>query len=117
MSERHQNLVLPLRPDEVPRLIGEVVADLGWTLETGGHGSFEVREDPTKLHCHCSPLHAHLRPTLSGGGGTELRIEGAVPGWGPVASRHAREQTDLLARRLGLAALSASHRAGPGEPG
>ena len=89
--------------------MGRVVGDLGWSSESLEPGTFEIHEDPTRLHCHCSPLRAHLTFTPAAGG-TELRIDGEVPGWGPVASKHVRDGTDLLARRVGLEAVSRGRR-------
>ena len=83
------------------------VRSLRWGLEHRGDGRIEVREDATRLHCHCSPLTARLTVHATGSGRTSLTIEGSVPGWGPVASQHVRSQTDLLARRIGLAAIRA----------
>ena len=89
--------------------MGRVVGELGWSSESSEQGKFEIREDPTRLHCHCSPVHARLT-LLSSPGGTEMRIEGEVAGWGPVASKHVREGIDLLARRVGLEATSRGRR-------
>ena len=110
MSTRRQDLTLPLQAEEARFVIENVAGELGWAVTRSDAGSFEVREDPTRLHCHCSPLRATLSLTPSGGR-TELGIEGEVPGRGPVASKHVREQTDLLARRVGLAALAVSRSA------
>lgn len=87
---------------------GEVVAsaagELGWSCEEAPDGRLEIREDATRLHCHCSPLRAIVETADGEGGGTRVEIAGEVPGWGPLASRHVREQTDLLTRRIALAA-------------
>jgi len=84
----------------------EAVAKLGWSLERAQDGRLIVHEDASKLHCHCSPLRAELTFITSGPSSTELAIRGQVPGWGLIASKHAREQTDLLTRRIGLVAIA-----------
>ena len=83
---------------------------MAWVLESESRGRFRLREDATKLHCHCSPLEADLELSPAGEGATELAIDGRVPGWGLLAGKHAREQTQLLARRVGLAAIASQKR-------
>ena len=104
-SRSRQRLVLPLPKDRVDDLLSDVAGELGWKLERMAPEQLVVREDATRLHCHCSPIEATLSLAASEAGSTEVRIEGRVPGWGPLAGKHAREQTELLARRVGLAAV------------
>ena len=104
MTKRRQELTLPLAPDDVAQVILDVSRDLGWSVAPATNGGFEIREDATKLHCHCTPLRVRLMLSATTEG-TTLTIDGEVPGWGPIASQHAREQTDLLTRKLGLAAI------------
>jgi hypothetical protein len=118
MAKASQQLLLELPPDEVERLAETTVAELGWELSRQPGGRLIVDEDATKLHCHCAPLHAELdlHPTQAGRQ-TRLTVAGKVAGWGPVASQHVRGQTELLSRRLGLAAIAAVRdRAHGGEP-
>ena len=108
MSRSRASLRLPLGSAAAQRTAEGVAAGLGWEFESTGPGSLVIDEDATRLHCHCSPLRAHLTLRSLGADLTELRIDGRVPGWGPISSDHVRRQTDLLARRVGLAALDAS---------
>ena len=108
MSKARSKLVLESEPSEVETLAERVAADLGWELERADVGHLVIYEDATRLHCHCSPLRAELQIRAAENGKSELAIMGRVAGWGPVASQHVREQTDLLTRRLGLAAIAGS---------
>ena len=98
---------MPLDIARVEAVFSEVAAALGWSLAHVGP-AYEVHEDATRLHCHCAPLRARLTLSPAPPNGSTLRIDGEVPGWGPIASRHVREQTDLLTRRLGLAVARAA---------
>jgi len=110
------SLTLPLDRPAATRIARQVVGRLGWSLSEGPDGRLDVAEDPARLHCHCSPLHARL--TLAGlEGSTTLSIAAEVPGWGPIATEHVRRQADLLARQIGLAASSAAGRASRAEEG
>lgn len=109
MAKASQQLLLELPPDEVERLAATTVAELGWELSREPGRRLIVDEDASKLHCHCSPLQAELElQPAPGGQQTRLTVTGKVAGWGPLATQHARSQTDLLARRLGLAAIAAA---------
>jgi hypothetical protein len=109
MAKAHQQLLLDLPAEDVERLAERTVAELGWELSREPDGRLIVDEDATKLHCHCSPLHAELELRSSESSRqTSLNVSGKVAGWGPLATEHARSQTDLLARRLGLAAIAAA---------
>ncbi|GIK83233.1 MAG: hypothetical protein BroJett024_43380 [Alphaproteobacteria bacterium] len=105
VSKARSKLVLQSQPSELRNVARRVVADLGWEVEHA-KGALLVYEDATRLHCHCSPLRAELKFKAAENGETELVITGTVAGWGPIASQHVREQTDLLTRRLGLAAVN-----------
>ncbi len=118
MAKAGQQLLLDLPPSAVERIIKTAVAELGWKLTGEPDGRLIVDEEVTKLPCHCSPLHAELelRP-VQGGQQTKVDVTGRVPGWGPVASQHVRGQTDLITRRVGLAAIAvAKGREPSGEP-
>lgn len=69
-----------------------------------------LTEDAAKLHCHCSPMTAALFLSSADESRTEVRIEGSIAGRGPIAGKRAREQTDALTRKLGLAAVSGEAR-------
>jgi hypothetical protein len=99
-----QELVIELEARDLERVIDRVVANLGWDLSRPAADVLRADEDATKLHCHCAPLHAEM-VLGQRANQTKLTIRGKVPGWGPVASQHVRRQTDLLARRVGLAAV------------
>jgi hypothetical protein len=107
VAKARQQLLLELEPPDVERIAERVVSQLGWSL-TRAPGSLVANEDATKLHCHCSPLNAELELRPAGDTGTEVTVRGRVAGWGPIASQHVRRQTDLLTRRLGLAAVAAT---------
>lgn len=107
VSRANRELNLNVDPANVIELARPVAAELGWILTTPEPGHLVVSEDPTRLHCHCSPLKAKLEFSSSDDGRTRLTVEGEVPGWGPIASRHVVQQTDLLTRRIGLAAIRA----------
>ena len=114
MAKARQQLSLELPPDEVVRLAETTAAELGWELSQESDGRLIVDEDATKLHCHCSPLHAELElEPEENGMRTRLVVTGKVAGWGPLATEHVRRQTDLLSRRLGLAAISAGRGGAP----
>jgi hypothetical protein len=110
VSRSRQRLVLPLDQPGVEAILDRVSSELGWTVERAAPDRLQVNEDATRLHCHCAPLEAGIRLTPTTSGETEVRIEGRVPGWGPVSAQHVREQTELLARRIGLALIH-----GPGS--
>ena len=105
VSKRLQRIELPVRRAEAARVVAEAVTGLGWALDPLDDGSIEVREDTTRLHCHCSPLRARISLTDLNEAVTTAEIEGRVPGRGPVAAKHVREQTDLLTRSIGLRAI------------
>ncbi len=116
MAKARQQLSLELPPDEVVRLTETTAAELGWELSQESDGRLIIDEDATKLHCHCSPLHAELElKPEENGMRTRLAVTGKVAGWGPLATEHVRRQTDLLSRRLGLAAISAGRGGAPAE--
>jgi hypothetical protein len=98
-------LLLPLDRPGVDAILERVSGELGWSLEREAPDRLRLHEDPTRLHCHCAPLEANVQLTPTASGETEVRIEGRVPGWGPVSGQHVREQTELLARRVGLALI------------
>lgn len=106
VSRSRQRLVLPLDRVDVDEVISRVSSELDWTLEREGPDQLTVSEDATKLHCHCAPLQASVELSSTAPGETEVRIEGRVAGWGPVSGQHVREQTELLARRIGLTAIN-----------
>jgi hypothetical protein len=112
VAKARQQLLLELEPRDVERIAEEVARELGWDLTRAPGGDLAVNEDATRLHCHCAPLDAELELKAAGEARTELIIRGRVPGWGPIASQHVRRQTDLLARRLGLAAIAATRSRG-----
>ncbi len=101
-------LRLPMPGAEVEALARRVASELGWAVEDSTPGRLTLAEDATKLHCHCQPLRAELSYDEGAPDATELRIEGRVPGWGPISSEHARRQTDLLTRRIGLTVAARS---------
>lgn len=106
MAKARQDLLIDLGAGELTRVVERVVGELGWELDASGRDGLLVHEDATRLHCHCAPIRAEVELGEAGDRRTRLTISGQVSGWGPVASRHVREQTDLLARRIGLAAVA-----------
>ena len=107
VSKHRQTLKLPLPGDLAVTLVTKAATDLGWNLNVLADGSLEIHEDATRLHCHCSPLRALVTLTGIGESATVAEIEGRVPGRGPIAGKHVREQTDLLTRGIGRRALEA----------
>lgn len=105
VTRSHQRLLIPLDRTEVRELLERVASELGWALEHQTRERARFREEASRLHCHCSPLEASVDLAQPDAGSTELTIEGRVPGWGPLAWTHVQEQTGLLARRIGLAAI------------
>lgn len=103
-TRSHQRLLLPLSEPRVGALVLEVAEELGWQLERRAPGRFVLQEDATKLHCHGSPIEVSIELSADDGE-TEVRIEGTVPGRGPISRKHVEERTDALTRKLGLAAI------------
>lgn len=106
MSTDSQSLDLPVAIDRARLVCAEAAVGLGWQCERVAGSVLAVTEDATRLHCHRQPLSAEIRLEAGAAGQTRARIDGKVPGFGPISSQHVREQTALLARRIGLAALS-----------
>ena len=103
MASYSQVLLLPLDVDAAASVCRQVLRGIGWTAEEDGE-SLLATEDGSRLHCHCHPATVHVT-FRSRGDRTETSFEGSVAGWGPISSKHVREQTSGLARRVGLASI------------
>lgn len=102
------DLRLPLSPDDAARLARAELTRLGWSISSEDHLRLEARQDASRLPCHSQPVSAAILFEAEARKTTDMTILGRAPGWGPVASRNAREQTDLLTRRIGLACARAA---------
>jgi len=112
VSRSSVEMRLPLSPTDSRSLTSAVVAEEGWTLTRDDAGSLEAREDPARLHCHCPQATVEVTLEQADGDATALTVTGRVPGLGPISAKHAREQADFLARRIGLAAAASAARVG-----
>ena len=103
----------PIDRTEARSICHHVIGELGWALMSEDEAHLVASEDPTRLHCHGQPAEAEIELTAAAEQ-TAIAIKVRVPGWGTISSRHAREQTDLLARRIGLVII---HRRRSDDPG
>ena len=113
MSLSEMTLHAPIDQTEARSICEQVISELGWVVVSEDDTRLVTGEDATRLHCHSQPADAEIELTTADEQ-TVIAIEVSVPGWGIISAKHAREQADLLARRIGLAII---HRSRPGESG
>lgn len=75
------------------------LAELNWQV-LEDHGEYLVaREDPARLHCSCPQAQIEIR-LVEDVGGASLELTTTVPGFGPISSRHARDTSMSVIRRV-----------------
>jgi hypothetical protein len=94
MAKRSRVFELDVAPTVVSQAIREAIREAGWDYdELGDH--LEAHEDVTRLSCKEAPVTVaiHVREEDSG---VEIRLDGRVPGWGPIPSRQLPDRLQLL---------------------
>lgn len=99
MSKLRATLQLAVSEDEAAAASRRALVQMGWSLLEERPLRIVAREDATRLHCHCSPATVTLA-FAPRSGGSVIEIETEVPGFGPISSQHAEEQSQVLARRI-----------------
>lgn len=104
MSKLRATLELAISEDEALAACRRALLDLGWSVLEDRERAVVAREDATRLHCHCPPATAAIGVDSKSSEVTVIEIATKVPGFGPISSRHAEEQSQVLARRIALLA-------------
>ena len=99
MAHQRATLMIDLEPAALRSHCERVVRELRWEVTGGDATHVRGAEDPARLHCHCPPAATEIT-LIPSARGTEIGIEVEVPAWGIVSNRHARDQCDLLVRRM-----------------
>ncbi len=108
MSDRHQDLELPVPPEQARETVRRAVAELGWGLSEEG-ADLVVRERAGLLSDHW-PL--GIKVSIGAGpDGSTLSLWGRMGGFGPFIAERLKETMDEFVARLGPA--EGSGAAGP----
>ena len=76
------------------------LAELDWQVLEDHGGHLVAREDPARLHCSCPQAQIEIRLVEDVGGAAALELTTTVPGFGPISSRHARDTSMSVIRRI-----------------
>jgi hypothetical protein len=98
MAKLSRAFDLDVTPTVASRAAREAIRGAGWNYEESGE-QVEAREDVTRLCCKQAPVTVQIS-VREQDSGTEIRLEGRLPGWGPIPSRQLPDRLRMLERTI-----------------
>ena len=97
-SHRQLTFDLPVSSGEAKDLCRQGIRSLGWD-ETGSDDRIAASENPAQLCCVVWPVDVQI--TVHGAGAaSQITVEGATPGRGPIQKRQLEDRLDRLAAEI-----------------
>ena len=112
MAKRSQVFLLTVAPAEASRVVREAIDEAGWECEESGD-HLDAREDMTRLCCRESPVKVEIRVREDDARRVQIRLDGWVAGWGPIANRQLPDRLRMLERTIRGRAGSRAHAETP----
>ena len=110
MPSRGVTIRLPVEPSSALGACHAALSPQVWDCEDHGADGLVADEWPWRLNCQSRPARIEIRIESAAQRHTDLRLDGSVPGLGPIPSMHlARHLEGLEARIREHAMLSADN--------
>src|SRR4051812_3021837 len=99
MAKRSQVFELDVAPAAASRAVRAAIHGAGWEYaELSEH--VEAYEDATRLCCRQAPVKVEIRVREDDAERVHIRLDGWVPGWGPIANGQLPNRLQMLERTI-----------------